>query len=55
MKSSAHTKTSPTNSQELSEMIVQACKDAKGRDLCVLDVSQVFDLADHFIIISGDS
>jgi len=38
-----------------STAIVNACADAKGKDITVLDVAEVFNLSDHFIIVSGRS
>jgi len=42
-------------SYRLVEQIVSACRDAKGRDVAVLDVSYGFDLADYFVVVSGRS
>ena len=39
----------------VTECIIDACSEAKGRDISVLRVSQVFDLADYFVIDSGRS
>jgi len=38
-----------------STAIINACADAKGKDITVLDVAEVFNLSDHFIIVSGRS
>jgi ribosome-associated protein len=40
---------------ELTTQIINACADAKGKDIAVLDVSKVFGLADYFIVVSGRS
>jgi len=43
------------SSTELAGALVDACLDAKGRDVAVLDMRSVFDLSDYFIIVSGRS
>ena len=43
------------NPLNLTESVVHACLEAKGMNIAVLDVSDVFDLADHFVIVSGRS
>ena len=43
------------SSLSLATSILQACVESKGIDLSVLDVSEVFGLADYFIIVSGRS
>jgi len=35
--------------------IVNACRDAKGKEVTALDVSDVFDLSEYFVIVSGRS
>ncbi|MCB0311053.1 MAG: ribosome silencing factor [Bdellovibrionales bacterium] len=40
---------------EVVNRIINACADAKGKDIRVLDVSTVFGLADYFVIVSGRS
>lgn len=40
---------------ELAEQIATACSDAKGQDILVLKVSEIFDLADYFVIVSARS
>jgi ribosome-associated protein len=40
---------------DLALKILEACSDAKARDLTLLDVSGVFDLASFFVIVSGRS
>lgn len=42
-------------SMDLALKILQCCSDAKGKDLTLLDVSSVFDLASFFVIVSGRS
>lgn len=49
-----------TTEQKLSSMdlalkILESASDAKAKDLSLLDVSSVFDLASFFIIVSGRS
>ncbi len=41
--------------KDLGGEIIKAGLDAKGMDLAVLDVSQVFNLSDYFIILTGRS
>ena len=41
--------------EELLNLVVQGCSDAKGRDIKVLNVSKVFGLASYFVIVSGRS
>ena len=41
--------------EQTVQQIVHACRNAKGKDLTILEVSDVFDLADYFIIVSGRS
>ncbi|MCB0317779.1 MAG: ribosome silencing factor [Bdellovibrionales bacterium] len=48
-------KTTPANSKELAKQIVNACEEAKGQDLVILNVSEVFGLSDYFVIVSGRS
>lgn len=45
----------PIQGQQVLRAIVDACEEAKGKDLAVLDVSEVFGLADYFVIVSGKS
>ncbi|MDH3639845.1 MAG: ribosome silencing factor [Gammaproteobacteria bacterium] len=42
-------------SEKLKELAVQALEDAKGRDVCVLDVRGMTDITDFMIIASGTS
>ena len=41
--------------EELLNLVVQGCSDAKGRNIKVLNVSKVFGLASYFVIVSGRS
>lgn len=41
--------------REVVKHIFDACDDAKGKDIVVLDVSKNFGLADYFVIASGRS
>jgi ribosome-associated protein len=43
------------SSSEVAYEIVAACSDAQGRDLNVLEVSQIFPLSDFFVVVSGRS
>lgn len=45
----------PADSMDLALKILECASDAKGKDLTLLDVSSVFDLASFFIIVSGRS
>ena len=40
---------------EITKDIINACMDAKGKDINVLDVSKVFGMSDYFIVVSGRS
>jgi len=40
---------------EITKDIVNACMDAKGKDINVLDVSKVFGMSDYFVVVSGRS
>ena len=40
---------------DLALKILECCSEAKGKDLTLLDVSSVFDLASFFIIVSARS
>ncbi|RMG41528.1 MAG: ribosome silencing factor [Candidatus Dadabacteria bacterium] len=42
-------------SLDITRLIVNACAEAKASDLSVLDVSEVFDLSDYFVLASGRS
>ena len=43
------------SSLDLALKILNCCSEAKGKDLALLDVSSVFDLASFFIIVSARS
>lgn len=40
---------------DVAREILSACAEAKGKDIAVLDVTKVFDLANYFIVVSGRS
>ena len=40
---------------DVARMVVEASHGAKGQDVSVLDVREVFDMADYFIVVSGRS
>ena len=40
---------------EIANHVINACADAKGENIVVLDVSKISDLAKYFIIVSGRS
>ena len=44
-----------SGAMQTAQKIVGACADAKGKDITVLNVSKIFDLADCFVIVSGRS
>jgi ribosome-associated protein len=48
-------RSNPVPSLEIASRIANACGDAKGKELAVLDVRQIFDLSDYFIVVSGRS
>lgn len=37
------------------EFIVEALEDAKGENLCVLDVREITSIADYMVVVSGNS
>ena len=43
------------NSQELACAIAQFLDDKLGKDITILNISNVSSLADYFVIVSGDS
>ena len=43
------------NNKELVKIIYNAIEDRKGEDIRVLDISGVSDMADYFIIASGNN
>jgi len=42
-------------SLNIVQKIISACEEAKGHNIAVLDVSEVFNLSDYFVIVSGRS
>ena len=50
-------KTAPKkmSAQQIMKQVVSAASDAKGKDVVVLDVSKVSDIASYFVIVSGRS
>lgn len=42
-------------SLELVNSIINACAEAKGKDITVLDVSKIFGMAEYFVVVSGRS
>lgn len=44
-----------TESLLQARQVIQACQEAKGQELTWLDVREVFDLADYFVIASARS
>ncbi|RIL10509.1 MAG: ribosome silencing factor [Proteobacteria bacterium] len=40
---------------EICSSILNSCKDAKGQDLKLLSISEISDVADYFVIVSGRS
>jgi ribosome-associated protein len=43
------------SAMDLALKILNSCSEAKGKDLTLLDVSNVFDLASFFVIVSARS
>lgn len=43
------------NPEAISELVVTALEDAKGIDICVLDVRDKTSITDYMIIVSGTS
>jgi ribosome-associated protein len=43
------------SSLEVVEQVLEGCQTAKGQDVVVLDMNEVFDMTDYFIIVSGRS
>lgn len=50
-----HTQEVNVSSMELALKVLECASDAKGKDLALLDVSSVFDLASFFVIVSARS
>lgn len=46
---------SSAETMAVAQGIVQACEDVKGKDIVVLDVASISDVADFFIVASGRS
>ena len=46
---------SSAETMAVAKGIVQACEDVKGKDIVVLDVASISDVADFFIVASGRS
>jgi ribosome-associated protein len=45
----------PNAELEVVGMVVGAALDAKGRDISILEMSEVLNVADYFVIVSGRS
>lgn len=43
------------DSFDVLKRVVEACEDVKGQELSVLDVHQISDFADYFVLVSGRS
>lgn len=43
------------SSLDLALKVLECCSEAKAKDLSLLDVSSIFDLASFFVIVSGRS
>lgn len=43
------------SAEEILQHVVAACADAKGKDITILDVSKIFDLANYFVIVTARS
>lgn len=43
------------NSEELSELVIEALEDLKGRDIVRLDVSDMTTVTDYMVVASGTS
>lgn len=52
---SARSESDSLSSVELAHQVVSVCSEAQGRDLSVLEVSEIFPLSDFFIVVSGRS
>lgn len=44
-----------TELEKKLSIITEACEDKKGSDITVLDISKFSTIADHFVIVSGNS
>ncbi len=47
--------TEELTSQQVVQHVLDACQSAKAQDLVVLDMNEVFDMSDYFVIVSGRS
>ena len=47
--------TKKLSASQIMKCVVSAASDAKGRDIVVLDVSEVSDIASYFVLVSGRS
>lgn len=43
------------NSEQLKDLIVEALDDAKGTDIVTLDVTELTDITDYMVIVTGTS
>ena len=43
------------NSKDMAKLAIQALEDKKAEDIHVIDISEVSDLADYFIIADGNN
>lgn len=46
---------SESKPEEVLEKIVDACLEANGKNISVLDVSNICDIADYYIVVTGRS
>ena len=46
---------STAQTMTVAQHVVQACEDVKGKDIVVLEVASISDVADFFIVASGRS
>jgi ribosome-associated protein len=44
-----------TELEKKLSIITKACEDKKGNDITLLDISKFSTIADHFVIVSGNS
>jgi len=54
-KNTATALNADSQSLEVVNQIINACADAKGKDISVLEVSEFFGMADYFVVVSGRS
>jgi len=43
------------DAKSVVQTVVQACEEAKGKDIVTLDVKKISDVADYFVVVSGRS